>query len=122
MVPQRWITRVEGDVHLRSDRLSRLRGLQVSFPGRPGSRARASRADSRFVEVCLRSGGEPFLQRFSATISDEGDTIAGRWEKAPDGEESGKVCGSKTHYGGDEVLSCVLRQVAMEHNVPTPQI
>jgi hypothetical protein len=29
--------------------------------------------------------GEPFPQRFSATISDEGNTIAGRWEKAPDG-------------------------------------
>jgi hypothetical protein len=29
--------------------------------------------------------GEPFAQRFSATISDEGNTIAGRWEKAPDG-------------------------------------
>ena len=25
--------------------------------------------------------GEPFAQRFSATISDDGDTIAGRWEK-----------------------------------------
>ena len=29
--------------------------------------------------------GEPFSQRFSATIGDEGDTIEGRWEKAPDG-------------------------------------
>ena len=29
--------------------------------------------------------GEPFPQRFTATISDDGDTIAGRWEKAPDG-------------------------------------
>jgi hypothetical protein len=29
--------------------------------------------------------GEPFPQRFTATISDEGNTIAGRWEKAPDG-------------------------------------
>jgi hypothetical protein len=25
--------------------------------------------------------GEPFAQRFSAQISDEGDTIVGRWEK-----------------------------------------
>ena len=29
--------------------------------------------------------GEPFAQRFSATISDDGETIVGRWEKAPDG-------------------------------------
>jgi hypothetical protein len=29
--------------------------------------------------------GAPFPQRFSATISDDGNTIAGRWEKAPDG-------------------------------------
>ena len=27
----------------------------------------------------------PFAQRFTATIGDDGDTIAGRWEKAPDG-------------------------------------
>ncbi len=29
--------------------------------------------------------GEPFPQRFTATISDDGETIVGRWEKAPDG-------------------------------------
>src|SRR5215217_9612530 len=29
--------------------------------------------------------GEPFPQRFSATISDDGNTIAGRWEKAQEG-------------------------------------
>jgi hypothetical protein len=29
--------------------------------------------------------GEPFPQRFSATISTDGNTIAGRWEKAEDG-------------------------------------
>ena len=29
--------------------------------------------------------GESFAQRFSATISDDGSTISGRWEKAPDG-------------------------------------
>jgi hypothetical protein len=29
--------------------------------------------------------GAPFAQRFSATISDDGETIVGRWEKAPDG-------------------------------------
>jgi hypothetical protein len=29
--------------------------------------------------------GVPFAQRFTATISDDGQTIAGRWEKAEDG-------------------------------------
>ncbi len=29
--------------------------------------------------------GEPFPQRFTAAISEDGDTIAGRWEKAEDG-------------------------------------
>ena len=29
--------------------------------------------------------GNPFAQRFTATISDDGQTIAGRWEKAEDG-------------------------------------
>jgi hypothetical protein len=29
--------------------------------------------------------GEPFPQRFTATISEDGETIAGRWEKAEDG-------------------------------------
>jgi hypothetical protein len=30
--------------------------------------------------------GEPFPQRFTATIGEDGDTIAGRWEiQAPDG-------------------------------------
>jgi hypothetical protein len=29
--------------------------------------------------------GEPFSQRFTATISKEGNTIAGRWEMAEDG-------------------------------------
>lgn len=28
--------------------------------------------------------GEPFPQRFSATISDDGNTVVGRWEKAED--------------------------------------
>lgn len=30
--------------------------------------------------------GEPFPQRFTATISKDGNTIASRWEKAPDGQ------------------------------------
>lgn len=34
----------------------------------------------------LRRNGEPFPQRFTATISEGGNTITGRWEKAPDGE------------------------------------
>jgi hypothetical protein len=29
--------------------------------------------------------GEPFSQRFSATFSDDGNTITGRWEIAEDG-------------------------------------
>jgi hypothetical protein len=29
--------------------------------------------------------GEPFAQRFTATISADGDTISGSWEKEPDG-------------------------------------
>jgi hypothetical protein len=33
----------------------------------------------------LWRSGEPFPQRFVATIGDDGDTIAGRWEKALDG-------------------------------------
>ncbi len=33
----------------------------------------------------LRREGEPFPQRFTATISEDGNTIAGRWEKAEDG-------------------------------------
>jgi hypothetical protein len=32
-----------------------------------------------------RDAPDPFPQRFSGTISDEGKTIAGRWEKAEDG-------------------------------------
>jgi hypothetical protein len=33
----------------------------------------------------LSRTGEPFAQRFTATISDDGDTMAGRWELAEDG-------------------------------------
>jgi hypothetical protein len=29
--------------------------------------------------------GNPFPQRFTATISEDGSTIAGQWEKAEDG-------------------------------------
>jgi len=46
----------------------------------------------RVYEMSIEGGqwklwreGEPFSQRFSATISDDGNTIAGRWEKALDG-------------------------------------
>jgi hypothetical protein len=46
----------------------------------------------RVYEMSLGDGrwrlwreGEPFSQRFSATISDDGNTIAGRWEIALDG-------------------------------------
>ena len=30
--------------------------------------------------------GEPFSQRFTGTLSDDGNTIAGRWEMSEDGE------------------------------------
>lgn len=33
-----------------------------------------------------RDADDPFPQRFSATISEDGNTIAGRWEKQEDGE------------------------------------
>jgi hypothetical protein len=31
--------------------------------------------------------GDPFPQRFTATISEDGDTISGRWQKAEDGTD-----------------------------------
>ena len=33
----------------------------------------------------LERRGEPFAQRWTATFSDDGDTITGRWELAEDG-------------------------------------
>ena len=46
----------------------------------------------RVLEMSIADGewelwreGEAFPQRFSATISDEGESIVGRWEKALDG-------------------------------------
>jgi hypothetical protein len=46
----------------------------------------------RVYEMSIGSGewrlwreGEPFNQRFFSTISEDGNTIAGRWEKAEDG-------------------------------------
>ena len=36
-------------------------------------------------EWTLRRDGEPFAQRFTATFSDDGATITGRWELAQDG-------------------------------------
>ena len=36
-------------------------------------------------EWTLRREGDPFPQRFTATICDDRSTIAGRWEKAEDG-------------------------------------
>jgi hypothetical protein len=35
----------------------------------------------------LRRDGEPFAQRFIATISDDARTISGRWDKAENGTE-----------------------------------
>jgi hypothetical protein len=46
----------------------------------------------RIYEMSIGNGewklwreGEPFSQRFIATISDDGNAISGRWEKAEDG-------------------------------------
>jgi len=54
-----------------------------------------SRGVHRVYEMTLRDGvwklwrdsPDPFPQRFSGTFSDDGKTIAGRWEKAEDGSE-----------------------------------
>lgn len=52
------------------------------------------RGVSRIYEMSIGDGvwrlwreGEPFAQRFTATISDDQNTIAGRWEAAKDGRE-----------------------------------
>jgi hypothetical protein len=46
----------------------------------------------RIYEMAIGDGewrlwrqGEPFAQRFSATISPDGETISGRWDTAEDG-------------------------------------
>ena len=52
-----------------------------------------SRGVARIYEMTLRDGiwrlwrdaPDPFPQRFSATFSEDGATIKGRWEKAEDG-------------------------------------
>jgi hypothetical protein len=36
-------------------------------------------------EWTLWRDGDPFPQRFTSTVSDDGETIAGLWEKAEDG-------------------------------------
>jgi len=48
----------------------------------------------RVYEMSLRDDvwmlwrdGAPFAQRFTGTFSDDGLTISGQWERAPDGEE-----------------------------------
>jgi hypothetical protein len=51
------------------------------------------RGEQRVYEMSLasrtwkqwRDAADPFPQRFSATFTDDGRTISGRWEKAPDG-------------------------------------
>ena len=49
------------------------------------------RGACRVLEMSIGDGkwklwreGEPFPQRFTATISDDGNTVFGRWEKALD--------------------------------------
>lgn len=50
------------------------------------------RGVSRIFDMSIGEGtwrlwrtGEPFAQRFTATISPDGDTITGRWERSDDG-------------------------------------
>ena len=50
------------------------------------------RGVSRIFDMSIDEGtwklwrtGEPFAQRFTATISPDGDTITGRWERSDDG-------------------------------------
>jgi hypothetical protein len=53
------------------------------------------RGISRLYDMTLQDGewkiwgrsGEDFFQRFSASLSDDGNTITGRWEKSSDGTE-----------------------------------
>ena len=40
---------------------------------------------SRLEQAELWREGEPFSQRFAATLSDDGNTITGQWEIAEDG-------------------------------------
>src|SRR6266542_1233931 len=47
--------------------------------------SRAHLVERSTVELPEGRDGAPFPQRFTATISDDGNTIAGRWEKAEDG-------------------------------------
>lgn len=72
-------------------------GIAIIGPGdEPGTFRRHyfdARGEHRIYQMSLRQRAwkqwrdapDPFPQRFSATISDDGETIAGRWEKAPDG-------------------------------------
>ncbi len=54
-----------------------------------------SRGVHRIYEMTLKDGvwklwrdsPDPFPQRFEGTFSDHGQTIEGRWEKAPDGSD-----------------------------------
>ena len=72
-------------------------GIAIIGPGDGPATFRQHYFDSRGVhriyEMTLdggvwrmwRDATDPFAQRFGAKISDDGNTITGRWEKAPDG-------------------------------------
>jgi dihydrofolate reductase len=71
-------------------------GIESSAPGLAEEISHLLYSDERGVcrvyEMSIGDGrwelwreGEPFAQRFRATISDNGETIEGRWEKAPEG-------------------------------------
>jgi hypothetical protein len=61
------------------------RYVQLYSDERGVCRIYAMRIDA--TEWILQREGEPFPQRFIGTFSDEGRTIAGRWEKAENGPE-----------------------------------
>jgi hypothetical protein len=72
-------------------------GIAIIGPDESGERFRQHYFDTRGVEriyeMTLDDGvwklwrdGEDFSQRFSGTLSDDGNTITGRWEAAEDGK------------------------------------
>jgi len=58
-------------------------------------------------EWMLWREGEPFSQRFKATLSEDGNTITGRWEIAEDG----------TTYATD--LDLIFRRMGAEPSIAT---
>lgn len=59
--------------------------VQLYSDERGVSRIYTMRIDGR--QWSLQRDGQPFPQRFTATISEDGRTISGRWDKAENGAE-----------------------------------